>query len=144
MKNLLTISYFIVILSLILGYWILKVPPKVQAFERPPEPPREVQIEVIKHWNEEKIVDAIKKKFPEHPELFVKIANCESTLKPDAYNQDTNDGGIFQLSEQYHGKEMKRLGIDRFNVDDNLKYARILYEKNGTKDWSASKFCWSK
>lgn len=97
-------------------------------------------------WTEERIKEEIRTTFPEMPETFVRIADCESDFLPTAYNPTNNshDGGIFQISKKYHGKELEALGLDPYDIEDNLKYARLLYEKNGTRDWNASKHCWNK
>lgn len=44
------------------------------------------------------------------------------------------DWGIAQINS-VHDPELKRLGLDKSKLEDNLKYAGILYEKNGLKDW---------
>jgi hypothetical protein len=111
--------------------------------EQEPEEPSVVQIEIRIDWTEERIKEEIRKMFPEAPETFVRIAKCESGFRPHAHNEKTNDGGLFQLNEKYHGQRLRELGLDPFDVQDNLKYARILYEQNGTQDWSASKHCWN-
>jgi hypothetical protein len=34
-----------------------------------------------------------------------------------------------------HDKQLKAMGLDKFNPEDATKYARMLYEKNGWNDW---------
>ena len=55
-----------------------------------------------------------------------------------------SDVGVMQINEYYHGKTAKAFNLDLSNFEDNLLYARYLYEKEGTAPWSASKKCWSK
>ncbi len=107
------------------------------------EPRKTVLIEIS--YTQEGIERRIEEEFRDAP-IMLKVARCESSLKADAYNPKNNshDRGIFQISEKYHGEEMKELGIDPTDVADNIKYARILYDRNGTKDWTASKECWNK
>jgi hypothetical protein len=49
-----------------------------------------------------------------------------------------------QINTRYHGKTAEELGLDLTDIEDNLAYARYLYEKQGTQPWSASAPCWSK
>ena len=85
------------------------------------------------------------KVFPDAP-IMLKVMRCEGGYDIDAHNPTNNshDRGLFQVSTKYHGAEVKRLGLDMNNPVDNIKYARILYDKNGLGDWQASKPCWSK
>ena len=103
----------------------------------------------------ERITRKIKEAFPDEPRML-KVAFAESgwdsngdgiiELHPDAYNthNGSNDCGVFQISQKYHGKEMRNLGLDCFDVDDNLEFARILYDRNGLKDWVHSSSNWMK
>lgn len=106
------------------------------------EAPQEVLIESHIDWTPERIKSEIRKVFHEEPETFVKIAKCESGLLPHAHNAKTNDGGILQINDHYHGERLKELGLDPFKVEDNLKYGRMLYDEFGKQPWSASKHCW--
>jgi hypothetical protein len=54
-----------------------------------------------------------------------------------------NDIGIMQINETYHGKAAQALGIDLYSLDGNLRYARYLYDREGTRPWSSSQPCWS-
>lgn len=107
--------------------------------------PREVLIEIQIDWTEERIIKEIENTFPDAP-IMIKVAKCESHYKNDAYNPTNNshDRGIFQLSQKYHGEEMEELGLDPHDIQDNIKFARILYDRNGLTPWSASKGCWNK
>lgn len=107
--------------------------------------PREVMIEVRIDWTEERIIEEINKVFPDAP-IMIKVAKCESSLKPSAYNptNSSHDKGIFQISEKYHGERIKELGLDMYGVIDNLHFARLLYNEQGLKPWIWSKPCWNK
>lgn len=63
---------------------------------------------------------------------------CESGLKPSAYNPSnkdgTTDGGIFQVNS-VHDKRLNELGLDKWDPEDNVKYARMLYEESGWLPW---------
>ncbi len=80
------------------------------------------------------------------PAIMVKIADCESGFTQ--FNEDgsvltnaTHDYGVFQINKK-HIKEASALGFDVMQTKGNIKYALYLYQKNGTKDWNASKWCW--
>lgn len=86
------------------------------------------------------IESLIRAKFHEQPELAVAIAKCESGLNPDAYNdRNTNgsvDRGLLQLNS-IHDPALARLGLDPWDVEDNLEFGRILYDNRGGRfdDW---------
>ena len=43
---------------------------------------------------------------------------------------------------KFHLKETKRLGLDVINSEaDNVAYAKILWDKEGSRPWKASKKC---
>lgn len=80
---------------------------------------------------------------------MIKIAYCESRF--NQWNADGSvlkgritpaDEGTLQLNQDYHGERMKRLGLDAESLADNLKFARILHDEQGTQPWSASQNCW--
>lgn len=107
--------------------------------------PKEVMIEVRIDWTEERIIEEINNVFPDAP-IMVEVAKCESSLRPDAYNGTNNshDKGLFQISTKYHGAKVKELGLDMYDVKDNLAFARILYDEKGLGPWIWSKPCWNK
>jgi hypothetical protein len=107
--------------------------------------PKEVRLEVVYNWDKERIEEEVMRVFPDAP-IMLKVMRCEGGYDIDAYNPTNNshDKGLFQVSTKYHGAEVKRLGLDMNDPIDNIKYARILYDKNGLADWQASKPCWSK
>jgi ABC-type Fe3+-citrate transport system substrate-binding protein len=83
--------------------------------------------------------------------ILVDVARCESTFKQFHEDGkvvrgrvDRDDIGVMQINERYHGETAEKLGIDIYTVDGNIAYAKYLYDKFGTKPWSASKPCWSK
>lgn len=99
---------------------------------------------------------------PDHVKQFIndyfadipvmkKIASCESHYRQfnssgDVQRGEVNhyDVGVMQINELYHLKEAKALGLDLNNIDDNVAFARVLYEKFGTKPWVSSSACWDK
>jgi len=88
--------------------------------------------------------------FAETP-ILAEIARCESTFRQlDKDGQvlrgkvNKSDLGLLQVNEYYHGEKAEDLGFDLKSVDGNLAYAKYLYDKEGTKPWSASAKCWKK
>ena len=81
-------------------------------------------------------------------DLARKILNCESGLThktKDNINKDgSKDIGIGQINEKYHGKEMKKAGLNIRDETDNLVYSFYLMGRNNLRDYSASKSCWAK
>lgn len=82
--------------------------------------------------------------------VMVKIIECESGFRQfDSTGAvlrgkiNSKDTGLAQINERYHLAEAKRLGIDIYSTEGNLEYARLLYEKEGTRPWRASSSCWS-
>lgn len=91
----------------------------------------------------------VRKYFSDIP-VMIQVARCESDFRqtlPDGSvlhgKVDPRDIGVMQINTGYHGAEAKELGLDLNKLKDNMAFARYLYEKQGTKPWSASRACWS-
>lgn len=93
-------------------------------------------------------------KAPTVPQVLLDIAYCESgnNQKAIGYNYryvngkrtvSSRDIGMFQINERYHAKSAKALGMDIYTQSGNTAYALYLYKRNGTRDWNASRHCWS-
>jgi len=98
-------------------------------------------------YTEESIKIRIKEAFPEDSERMLRVALCESSLNPNAFNptNGSNDRGIYQISEKYHKDTYTKLGFtDMSDVEQNIAYSKYLYETNGLKPWVHSKSCWNK
>ncbi len=83
--------------------------------------------------------------------LMAKIAKCESRNRHlgsdgQVLKGETTplDRGVMQINLHYHAKAAEKLGLDLHDLDDNVAYARYLYEKEGAKPWMASSKCWTK
>ncbi len=100
--------------------------------------PEVVLVEVKIDWTKERIKQEIKETFPEDPETALKIARCESNFNPDAVNRNnpngTIDSGIFQINS-VHNSRLEKLDIDVFDPEDNIRFARMLYDNRGWLDW---------
>ena len=86
------------------------------------------------------IEEKIREEFKDAP-IMVEVARCESQFRN--VQSKTGDSGPLQIN-QVHLPTLKKLGLDRENVDDNIAFARILYTESGLKPWENSKHCWSK
>lgn len=82
--------------------------------------------------------------------ILVEVARCESNFRH--YDKDgkvvrgivdSADIGVMQINERYHASTAAKLGLDIHTITGNVAYAKYLFEKEGTKPWSASKKCWS-
>lgn len=83
--------------------------------------------------------------------IMAEIAKCESRFRHLNSNgtvlkgeENSFDRGVMQINVLYHDKTAKKLGLDVQNLDDNVQYARYLYEKEGAKPWMSSSACWAK
>lgn len=88
---------------------------------------------------EEKVIRRINEVFPEEPRMQ-KVAWCESRYKLDAVGPDGHDHGLFQIRSSVHNTG----DLNLFDLEDNLTFARKLYDQNGLSDWYSSFDCWSK
>ncbi len=88
--------------------------------------------------------------FRDNP-ILAEVAKCESDFRQyDEHGavlrgrENGADVGVMQINEKYHLAESKRLGMDIYTIEGNLRYAQVLYNQMGTDPWSASAPCWSK
>lgn len=93
---------------------------------------------------------AVRKYFADIP-VMIQVARCESTFRHTLADGsvlrgkvDSRDTGVMQINTYYHGVAAVGLGLDLSDFEDNMAYARKLYERQGTKPWSASAPCWSR
>lgn len=80
----------------------------------------------------------IARTFPEDPHTAIAVATCESNLNPMAYNPSNTNGsvdrGLMQLNST-HDARMDALGLDPWNPEDNVAFARLLYDESGWRPW---------
>lgn len=84
--------------------------------------------------------------FPNAP-VMADIASCESHFRQLNYDgsvligkQNSDDTGVFMINKKYHLKEATSLGLNLDIFVDNVAFAKVLYERNGTRDWNWSKY----
>ncbi|MDP3874971.1 MAG: hypothetical protein Q8Q22_00405 [bacterium] len=113
--------------------------------------PREVKAEDYQPITDSKNVEKfINDYFVDIP-VLAKIAKCESRYRQfnsegDVLKGEKNryDRGVMQINILYHAETAEGLGLNIQNLDDNVAYARYLYEKEGAKPWMSSSACWAK
>lgn len=81
--------------------------------------------------------------------IMAEVARCESTFTHYKGEGevirglvDQRDTGVMQINSYYHEDTMIAMGLDITNFNDNLAYARDLYERQGVQPWNASRPCW--
>ncbi len=86
--------------------------------------------------------------FPDAP-IMVRVAMCESGLVHMENGDlkrgyaDGLDAGVFQVRLPVHGREMHRLGLSPYRLDEYLVYVRHLFDTQGLKPWESSRRrCW--
>jgi len=97
-------------------------------------PPQEIKV----------IIEEKAKKHGVDPIVMSAISFCESDYNAKAKNVNksgSHDGGVAQIND-FHLPELKKLGLDRYNVEDGYEFMAILLKRNGTNDYKASKECW--
>ena len=94
------------------------------------------------------IESKVKTYFSDTP-IRQKIAYCESRNRQ--FDTDgsvirgvvnSKDVGIFQINEKYHLSDSQKMGMNIHSVEGNMKYAKHLYDTQGTRPWNSSKPCW--
>jgi hypothetical protein len=84
-----------------------------------------------------------------HTPILIKIASCESGMVHYRTGgtvlqgrQDPDDTGVMQINKRFHLATAQRMGLNIYNVHDNITYAKYLYKTQGTRPWKASQGCW--
>lgn len=101
--------------------------------------PMEVLIEI--ETEEQRVERLVREEFIDAP-IMVEIARCESNFK-NVKGRYSDDYGVFQIN-YVHLKTLSNLGLDRTVVEDNIAFARVLYNEQGTQPWYSSEHCWNK
>ena len=113
--------------------------------------PKEVRAEDYQPISDPKNVEKFLNDYFADIPLMARIAKCESRnrhldSKGNVLRGEVTplDRGVMQINLHYHAKTAEKLGLDVHNIDDNVAYARYLYEREGAKPWMSSSGCWSK
>lgn len=99
----------------------------------------------------EQSTEAIVREYFSDIPVMIQVARCESTFRHTLADGsvlkgkvDSRDTGVMQINTYYHGTQAAKLGLDLEVLEDNMAYARNLYERQGTQPWSASAPCWGR
>ncbi|PCI29483.1 hypothetical protein COB55_02105 [Candidatus Wolfebacteria bacterium] len=83
--------------------------------------------------------------------IMTRVAFCESSYRQHDKDGnvlrgkvDTRDVGVMQINERYHLDRAENLGLDIHSIEDNMLYARYLYNDQGLAPWKSSAKCWAK
>ncbi len=124
------------------------------------EAPKQDQVELVKSKSQKDVAREIdimmstekyiKQYFKDIP-IMIQIARCESTFRQLDKNGNIHRGkvnskdvGVMQINEYYHLDKSEKENYNIHTLEDNVAYARALYEKDGTRPWNSSKPCWGK
>lgn len=113
--------------------------------------PKEVRVEDYQPITDSKNVEKFVNDYFRDIPILAKIAGCESHYRQlnssgNVLRGEKNsyDRGVMQINILYHAEDAEELGLNLENLEDNVKYARYLYEKQGAKPWMSSSACWAK
>ena len=100
----------------------------VEAPVRPPEPPTAYEL--------------AERYFGDSPRMMA-VIKCESNFEQYRNGvpllSPTHDWGIMQINKAHEANALA-MGLDiKYSTEDNLKYGRWLYEREGTKPWTCIK-----
>ena len=80
------------------------------------------------------------------PDLFIRIATCESGLKPTAKNLRSTASGLFQFLDSTFFSYAHAYELHTENKNDpmtQIKLAAKMISDGGISHWNASKSCWN-
>ena len=106
--------------------------------------------EIIKTDNPITFEEYVREYFKDDP-ILAEIAKCESTFRQYSSSGEVikgrvnqSDVGVMQINKYYHLKQAEKLGYDLHTTEGNMAYAKVLYDREGTKPWNSSSKCWKK
>jgi len=91
------------------------------------------------------IQDLIKEKYPEEAEILIKLAQCESSLNPKAWNKRDPYGGakgLFQFLEPtfyFYAKVYQIENPDIWSVEDQIELTAYLIQDNKLSLWTCGR-----
>lgn len=108
-------------------------------------------VQVLAWSDTTEIEESVREYFSDIP-VMVDVAYCESRfvhVDPQTGGVmrgwlNSKDLGVMQINERYHGEAALKMGLDLHVLEDNMAYARYLYDTQGLQPWSASRHCWSR
>jgi hypothetical protein len=79
--------------------------------------------------------------FPDVYDGAVAVAQCESSMDPDAVSSGGGNHGLFQINFVHENDFVAVTGrpwSDVYNADANAQFARYLYDESGWSPWACS------
>lgn len=79
------------------------------------------------------------------PDLFERIAYCESNFNPQAQNQTSTASGVFQFLDStfYHWTSWYGIAYAAKNdPETQSELAALMIRDGGLSHWNASRSCW--
>ena len=137
MKHLVLGAVVGVLLGITLSYALMARATKIEYVAI--EQPRIVLVEI--ETEKEKIIRLITETFPDAPTM-IDVARCESTFR-NVQGELSNDFGPLQINV-VHLPVLQKMGLDRTKIEDNIKFARYLYDQSGLIPWKNSQHCWNR
>lgn len=88
------------------------------------------------------VPEMIERMFKKDAPIMLRIAKAESSLDPKAENDHSTADGVFQiLNSTWKGEGCKGSKLDAL---DNVRCAKILFDRYGTSPWNESKHAWNR
>lgn len=113
--------------------------------------PKEVVSEDYQPITDSKNVEKFINDYFADTKILAEIAKCESRFRHFSSNgevlrgkKNSYDRGVMQINILYHGKTAEKMGLNLYDLNGNVAYAKYLYEKEGAKPWMSSSACWAK
>ena len=104
---------------------------------------------VVREIGSAKNTEAIVRSYFADIPVMIEVARCESTFRHELEDGsvlvgrvDPADTGVMQINKRYHEASAVAMELDLDTIEDNMAYARHLYERQGVQPWSASMPCW--
>lgn len=91
------------------------------------------------------IVSEAAAEFGTDPQVMLRVARCESGLRPDAVNRTSGAAGLFQHLPQYWAGRAEAVGSPDAGPEDpvaNSRAAAWMMSVQGLAPWAASRSCW--
>ncbi len=108
-------------------------------------------VEEIKSSSPAKNTELKVRSYFEDIPVMIQIAKCESGFRHTLADGsvltgvvDSADTGVMQINKRYHNEKATTMGLNLNDINQNMAYARHLYETQGTRPWNASAYCWNK
>lgn len=109
----------------------------------------------VTYKNQDRFVRTKMREYLGYDPLLEKIAGCESTGRPDKIKHWENDGslvknpkssavGSLQILRKLHADWIAKLGLNLKNIDDYMKFLKVLYSTQGYRAWESSRSCWGR